>query len=197
MADTVIGIYANKLNIVRNLDTMNLSWIENKMPSKPQINNIILIEDELEQPADAEFMDIFTKIWQKNVLNALIIYWNQNQSVNAVTFTPFPTMQLQYIAHDDLYNVDILFYDKSRNLYGHPFRITAFYDKSRAVFDRKQPNNMHAFRGVDGLLGQLIVDKMNATLTMSEPADGLLLPYQISNFINFVFQNFFVFFNIL
>lgn len=171
MADTVIGIYANKLNIVRNLDTINLSWIENKVPSKPQINNFILIEEELERSADAEFEEIFSKIWQKNVLNALIIYWNQ--SVNAVTFTPFPKMQLQYIASDDLLNMDILFYDKSRNLYGHPFRITAFYDISRAVFDRTQPNKMQALKGVDGLLGQMIVLKMNATLNMSEPADNM------------------------
>lgn len=171
MYDTVIGIYANKLSIVRNLDEMNLSWIENKVPSKPQINNFILIEEELEQPADAEFMEIFSQIWQKNVFNALIVYWNQS-CINAVTFTPFPKLQLQYIASDDLLNMDVLFYDKSRNLYGHPFRITAFYDISRAVFDRKHPNHMQAFRGVDGLLGQMIVDKMNATLNMSEPADG-------------------------
>lgn len=178
MASTVIGIYANKLNIVRNLDAINLTWIENRVPSKPQTNNFILIEDELEQPSDDEFMEIFSKIWQKNVLNAIIIYWNQ--SVNAVTFTPFPTLQLQYIASDDLFDMDILFYDKSRNLYGHPFRITAFYDISRAVFDKKQPSNMRAFRGVDGLLGQLIVDRMNATLNMSEPADGISLPNHIS-----------------
>lgn len=150
---------------------MNLSWIENKVPSKPQINNFILIEECVERPADAEFMEIFSTIWQKNVFNALIVYWNQ--SVNAVTFTPYPELQLHYIASDDLYDMDMLFYDKSRNLYGHPFRITAFYDISRAVFDRKQPNSMHALRGVDGLLGQLIVEKMNATLNMSEPADGM------------------------
>lgn len=185
MANTVIGIYANKLNIVRNLDAINLTWIENRVPSKPQINNFILIEDELEQQSDDEFMEIFSKIWQKNVLNAIIIYWNQ--SVNAVTFTPFPTMQLQYIASDDLFDMDILFYDKARNLYKsteYPFRITAFFDISRAVFDKKQPSNMQAFRGVDGLLGQLLVDKMNATLDMSEPADGSLLPkkqYKLPN----------------
>lgn len=170
-AGKTIGIHVYSLNIVRNLETINLNWIVDKIPCKSNIKYFILLEEEQIEPADDQFLDIFSMIWSKNVLNAVIIYWNETMS--AATFTPFPKMQLQYIDANGPFDVSILFPEKARNLHGHPFRITAFYDISRAVFDRRNPSDMNALDGTDGLLGGLIVERMNATLYMSEPKDGM------------------------
>lgn len=170
-SDTVIGIQVYNLNIVRNLDNMDLSWIEDRTPSKSRIRHFILCEDQLLKPANEQLEQIFSQIWEKRALNALIVYWNR--TLNAVTFTPFPEMQLIFIANDELHNRDLLFMDRTKNLYGHSFKITAYYDESRARFNRNDTNDLKQLEGADGLLVRLIVEEMNATLFMSEPEDGL------------------------
>ncbi|XP_055302158.1 uncharacterized protein LOC129568382 [Sitodiplosis mosellana] len=58
-------------------------------------------------------------------------------------------------------------------MYGAPLKVIGFYDSSRARFDKNNRNNMSALEGTDGLLTRLIVEKMNASLQLSEPEDGL------------------------
>lgn len=171
MANTTIGIQLYSLSIVKNLNAMNLSWIQDAVPRKPHVKHFILVEEALVKPAERDLIELFSEIWSKSVLNSLIIYWNR--TLSAVTFTPFPKIRLLFIPKSDLYNPKVLFPDKTRNLHGYPLKVTAFYDISRAVFDRNQTNNLHAINGLDGLLIRLIVDKMNATLSMSEPVDNM------------------------
>lgn len=159
------------MNIVRNLETLNLTWIEKRLPRKPRTKFIILLEEELSSPATNELERVFAEIWDKQVLNALIVYWNE--TLNAVTFRPFPELSLDFIQGSQLHNHSRLFYDKARNLFGAPLKIIAFYDDSRARFDRNNTNDLSALQGTDGLLGRLIVEKMNASLELSEPEDGM------------------------
>lgn len=149
---------------------MNLHWVRHKVPCKHRIKHFILCEEKLVNAMESKMVKIFNGIWNNNVLNAIIIYWNQ--TLSAVSYTPFPSIQLQFIPKSDLLNRKIIFSDKSRNLQGHPFRVTAFYDVSRATFNRHKTNDLNALGGVDGLLGRLIIEKMNASLTMSEPKDA-------------------------
>lgn len=167
----VIGIHLYNLNIVQNLDHLNLSWIDTKLPQKPEIKNIILCEEEIFDPDESKLQEIFSEMWRKQELNAIIVYWN-DQRLNAVSYTPFPKMRLIFIPEQDLNNVEKLFWNKARDLYGQPFKVTGFYDESRARFDRKNFNNLTALDGLDGLLSRLIVEKLNAALDLSVPADG-------------------------
>lgn len=160
------------LNIVRNLETLNLTWIEKKLPRKPMTKYIILLEEELSNPDEPDLLQVFAEIWDKQVLNALIIYWN-GSACTAVTFRPFPILSLDFIQGNELHNHTRLFWDKARNLYGAPLKVVGFYDSSRARFDQKNTNNLTALDGLDGLLTRLIVDKMNASLILSEPEDGM------------------------
>lgn len=150
---------------------MNSTWIHGRLPRKPRTKYFIVCEEEILSSAENELTQIFSDIWKKQVLNSVIIYWNR--TLSAVTFTPFPEMKLIFVPKTELHNQKRIFEDKTRNLFGHPFRVTAFYDSSRARFDQNNPNDLSNLDGADGLLLQLIVDKMNATLQMSEPADGL------------------------
>lgn len=178
VANTTIGIHTYKLNIVRNLELLDLSWIEVRIPQKNYVNYVILLEEKLVKSVDSELEKIFSEIWNKHVLNVIIIYWNQ--TLSAVTFSPFPKLQLNFIEKNELTKIDVLFPDESRNLRGYPFKVTAFYDVTRAVFNRNNASDIKALNGVDGLLLHLIIEKLNATLNMSEPDDamqiGELLP---------------------
>lgn len=166
-----IGIQLYNLNIIGNLDRINLSWIVDNLPHKPQIKNFILCEQEISEYAETKLEKIFAEIWKKQVLHVIIIYWNR--TLNAVSFTPFPKMKLVYIRNSDLENINSLFWDKSQNLYGYPLKVTGFYDISRALFDQQETSNLKALDGLDGLLSRLIVEKMNATLELNVPADGM------------------------
>lgn len=175
----MIGIHVYNLNIVRNINNVNLSWIKKRAPRKSFTRNFILCEEELLTPANSELEQIFSEIWKRQTLNALIVYWNR--TLTAVTFTPFPKMRLLFIPNDELNNRELLFPDKTENLYGHSFKVTAFYDESRARFDRKNTNDSTKLDGADGLLVRLIMEKMNATLIMTEPADGLQIGELLPN----------------
>lgn len=167
----MIGIQVYNLNIVQNLDNVDLSWIEERTPRKSRTRHFILCEEELLRPVNDQLEQIFSQVWEKRVLNVLIVYWNR--TLNAVTFTPFPEMRLIFIPTAELYNRELLFLDRTKNLYGHSFKVTAFYDASRARFNQNNTNDMQRLDGADGFLVRLIIDKMNATLYMSEPEDGL------------------------
>lgn len=156
---------------MRSIDQINLNWIVDKLPGKPGIRTFILCEEEILQPAETEFVRIFTEIWNRKVFNVVIVYWNG--TLSAVSFTPFPKLSLVFIPPNDLDNIDSLFWDKAQNLYGYPFSVTGFYDVSRALFDRKKPSNVKSFDGLDGLLNRLIIERMNATSELKVPADGM------------------------
>lgn len=172
----MIGIHVYNLNIVQNLGTLNLNWIDKQLPRSKDTKYIFLLEEELETADDTELLKKFTEIWEKQVLNAIIVYWNE--TLRAVTFIPFPenkdiSMELDFIQGKDLYNHSRLFFDKARNLYGRPFKVVSFYDESRARFNQSNTNDLSALDGTDGLLTQLIVKKMNATL-------GMYIPYIVN-----------------
>lgn len=167
----MIAIQVHNLNIVRNLDTLNLTWIKERIPRKQRTKYFIVCEEEIVSPAENKLMQIFSNVWKKQVLNAVVIYWNR--TLSAVSFTPFPELKLMYIPNTELNNIKLMFCDKTQNLYGHPFRVTAFYDSSRARFEQTKINNLETLDGADGLLLRLIIEKMNATLKMSVPDDGL------------------------
>lgn len=177
---TTISIQVFVLNIVRDLNALSLSAVQDLVPRKPRVRHFILCEDQLIESANDQLMLIFRDIWKNNVLNALVIYWNQTK-VNAVSFTPFPSFELMFFEQNDLRNKKKLFFDKTRDLYGHSLKATIFYDSSRARFDENDKQNISALDGVDGLLARLIVEKMNATLIMTVPSDNQEIGEILSN----------------
>lgn len=161
------------LNIVRDLTTLNLSPVRDKVPRKPRVRHFILCEALWSFTNDERMLDIFSYFWEKSTLNALIIYWNETDSkIQSVSFTPFPHLQLLYIDQKHSRSLHHLFADKTGNIYGHPLKATVFYDSSRARFDENDTSITSVLDGVDGLLARLIAEKMNATLIMSIPEDG-------------------------
>lgn len=168
---------------MRNLEIINLDWIEKRLPRKPRTKYIILLEEELSSEPKSELEQVFSQIWDKQVLNALVVYYS-NFSLHAVTFCPFPELRMDFIRGKDLHNHSRLFWDKARNLYGTPLKVIGFYDNSRARFDKNNTNNVTALDGTDGLLLKLIVEKMNSSLNLSLPDDGMeigeLLPNKTS-----------------
>lgn len=171
--DSVLSIQVFILNIVRNLNALSLSAVQDKVPRKPRIRHIILCEDASNELDTQRMLHIFNVFWQKTVLNALIVYWNQTgHGFQAVSYTPFPELQLQFIERKQLKVLNEVFADKTGNIYGYPLKATVFYDSSRARFVENDTSITAALDGVDGQLARLIAEKMNATLTMTIPADG-------------------------
>lgn len=167
---TINGIEIYTLNIVRNLDALNISFVQTKVSQKHRKYFFILCEDPLLIASDNKFIKLFDDFWERNVLNIAIVYWNH--TLTAVTFTPFQQPKLIYIQGNELKNIKDVFKKTSENLYGYPLNVTIFYDSSRAKFNRNKTDNVTALDGTDGLLGRLIVEKMNATLNMTVPEDG-------------------------
>lgn len=166
----IIGIELHSLNIVRNLDTLNISAVQSKVPRKARIFHFIFCEEPLLDPADERLSTLFDEFWNRYVLNVVIVYWNR--TLTAVTFTPFKQPKLIYIQGDELKKLKKIFKATAQNLYGYPLNVTIFHDSSRARFDQNNTDNVKALDGTDGLLGRLIVEQMNATLNMTVPEDG-------------------------
>lgn len=166
----LIGVEVHSLNIVQNLDAINISAVHTKIPRKPRQQYYILCEEPMLEPADEKFTKVFDHFWKKYVLNVAIIYWNQ--TVTGVTFTPFKIPKLIFIQGDELKNIKKVFKMKTNDLNGYPLNVTIFYDESRARFNQKNVTDINALAGPDGLLGHLIVKRMNATLRMTVPEDN-------------------------
>lgn len=161
------------LNIVRNVNELSLGAVLEKVPRKPRVRHFIVCEEPVAESDDQRMLEIFGVFWERLVLNAAIVYWNQILAdIQVVAYKPFPSIQLQFIDRRDSRNLLKIFLDKTGNLYGHPLKATVFYDSSRARFIEADLTETAVLDGVDGLLTRLIVQKMNATLVMSIPADG-------------------------
>lgn len=168
--NTIIGIQLFTLNIVRNIDELNLSNIDANVPGQNHVRHLIVFEQRFTTVADTKLLSIFNQFWLKQSLNAYVVYWNF--TLNVVTFTPFLTPNLIFIPSYRLKDREFIFADKAKNVMGYSLKATVFYDESRAIFDKNNLDNIFALDGSDGLLGRLIVERMNATLQMSVPKDG-------------------------
>lgn len=169
-----LSIQVFVLNIVRHVNALSLGAVQDKIPRKPRTRHFIVCEEPTAQPHDQRMLDIFGVFWQRLVLNAAIIHWNQSVAdIQTVTYAPFPSLRLQRIGRPrGSPSLLQIFADKTGNVYGHPLKATVFYDSSRARFDEADLTQTAVLDGVDGLLARLIAQQMNATLVMSIPADG-------------------------
>lgn len=117
-------------------------------------------------------MRIFHQFWQKKILNVVIIFWSTK--LNVVTYSPFGKPFLRYFDSSQT-DYRVIFRDKTRNFMGETLRIGLFYEPSRAIFNKSIVNDqidLTSLEGVDGLLTQLVIKHMNATIRIVQPNDG-------------------------
>lgn len=168
-----IGIELYSLNILRRPADLNLNYVQKRIKDKQRTYHLLLFEDTLfaEIAAD-ELRKIFEIFWHKKVLNALIVYWST--VLNCITYSPFNNDKLIIVFNLNETDPKKLFYDKVQNLNGYELRVALFYEPSRAVFKQTQftASDISTMDGIDGLLTQLVIKYLNATLRLIQPNDG-------------------------
>lgn len=157
------------LNIVQNPNHVNLSYVKYRFPDKHRSHFVILFEQPLNDYVSV-LPKIFEGFWKREVLKALIVFWSTDLSV--ITYTPFGEEYLVSIPIENTSLMD-LFPDKARDMNGHPLKVSLFFEETRAIFNRNFHNDqLDSITGTDGLLTQLMIRRMNATLVLIQPNDG-------------------------
>lgn len=150
------------INIIPSTNDLNVSYIRKNSGDKHTSHFIILIESD--DVSETWLVDTFTKFWKYSLLNVLVIYWSEELKI--YTYTPFGDDFLIKLPSNAT-KYDDLFWDKTRDLNGHPFRISLFPEKTRAIF-----NDDGTFSGTDGYLTDVMIEKLNAKLVLLPPTDG-------------------------
>lgn len=157
------------LNIIPTTSDINLSYIRKNSGDKHTSHFIILIESD--DVKERWLKDVFNQFWKYNLLKVLVLYWKKE--LNIFTYTPFGDDFLIKLPSNAT-KYDDLFWDKTRDLNQHPFRVSLFPDKTRAIF-----NKDGTFSGTDGYLTDVMIEKLNAKLVLLPPTDG----YDIGEFL--------------
>lgn len=115
---------------------------------------------------------MLVQFWEKELLNAIIIFHRHNDVLIA-SYNPFAATRFTLLSANATDNGKSLFPDKTSNLNGYELKATIFQDMTRATFNESNRRDATALRGADGLLAQLIVQYMNASVQLLSPADGV------------------------
>lgn len=165
------GIVIYHINVVQSSEDINLSFIRKHSCDKHNSHFIILIETEV--LPGAWLTDLFEQFWNNSLLKVLVLFWSDD--VNIFTYNPFgPVFLIKVSTNETTY--DQLFWDKTENLNGHPFRVSMFVEKTRAIL-----NSNGRFSGTDGYFTDVMIDKLNATLQWLPPIDGYDYGEMLSN----------------
>lgn len=163
------------INVLHDTATndINLSYLRKISGDKYNSHFILFFDAALDSRQFSEtnhswMIPLFHIFWENHLYNVLIIYWDDSvQQTRVFTFNPFG---------NEHYVVDLssmgteysqLFWDKASNLNRNIFRVSLFYDQTRAIF-----HNGTRMTGTDGYLTELVVEMMNATLMLLPPTDG-------------------------
>lgn len=179
---------------MHTLKDLDLAYVTKRMPNKEYARYVILLDEKLEpDPKNrTQFEIIFKQFWEKNVLNVVIICWTAQLQV--MTYTPFGVQFLIELNPVEM-RPEHLFYDKVRNMYGHPLRVGLFSEPMKAEIQYTDEGTDASVKiiGVDGFFTKLVIQKMNATLKLVQPMDqanlGELFPNGSSNGIFAYLQN--------
>ncbi|XP_037050215.1 uncharacterized protein LOC119084371 isoform X1 [Bradysia coprophila] len=165
------GVKIFLLNIISHTDDLNLSFIRNNSGDKHTSHFIILVENSLNL-TEPWLVKVFRTFWEYNLLKVLVVCAQQNE-VNIFTYTPFGNDFILKLPRNAA-TYDELFWDKTHDLNGHPFRVSLFPENTRAIF-----NDNGKFSGTDGYLTDVVIEQMNAKLVLQPPTDG----YDIGEFL--------------
>lgn len=168
-----IGIELYSLNVVRNPQVLNLSYVEMRMKNKESTRYAIAFTDQLPlHSVNQQLVQIFSEFWERRVLNVIIIFWTNR--LNCFTYSPFGETFLMPVSVNET-RAERLFVEKSNNLLGHTIRVGMFYEPQRAIIWGQQ------MKGIDGEFAQMVIKSMNATLQLIEPTDDGLLGEMFAN----------------
>lgn len=164
------GVKMFLLNIISSCNDLNLSYIRNNSADKHTSHFIILIEND-DDVNERWLKKVFQTFWEYNLLKVLIVY-GRNE-FNIFTYTPFGNEFIIKLP-SNASTYEELFWDKTHDLYGHPFRVSLFAENTRAIF-----NTNGKFSGTDGYLTDVMIEQLNAELVLRPPTDG----YDIGEFL--------------
>lgn len=172
--DAVETFHINVLNTNRT-DHINLSYLQKQTGDKFNSHYVLLFDDALD-PTLNEIVDdandwmrpIFDTFWENHLFNVLIVYFdNSDQQLRVFSFNPFGNEDYLLDLSDRDVKYSQLFWDKASNLNKNTFRVSLFAEKTRAIFHKGG-----RMSGTDGLLTELMIERMNATLRLKPPTDG-------------------------
>lgn len=186
-----VGIELYSLNILRHPQELNLSYVKKKMKNKEYTFYTIVFTEKLPPNSiNIELREIFTKFWQRQVLNVIIVFWTDK--LNCLTYSPFEKEFLIPLNVSET-NAERLFYDKTINLNGQKLRLGMFFEPQRAEFILHPNNTATNIEGVDAKFAKMVVKKMNATLRLITPQDGCaigeMFPNKTTTGVFALFQN--------
>lgn len=170
------------LNVVQSINDINLLYVKKNSADKYNSHFIIIIESPIIPSININQLleNIFTQFWQYHILNVVIIYQSydnnndkQQQIISMITYSPFTDNFLINLP-TNITGYEHIFWDKAKNLNGHPLRVSLFAELTRAVFHANGE-----LTGTDGFITKAITDKMNASLILLPPTDG----YDIGEFL--------------
>lgn len=166
------SIVLYNLNIARDPQSLNLRNVEEEIPNKHRAHFLIVFEERLKK---GQWLNlIFDEFWKKKILNVLVVFWSTDCKLNIISHTPFKIPRLINY-NENVTAPDILFADKTKNLYGHKLRISLFYENGTAMFqtiNKTRTAILSSFSGSDGFFARFVIEEMNAAPIIVTPTDG-------------------------
>lgn len=153
------------MNIIRRPDDFSLAFVKQSTPEKHRAYYFIVFDEEVK--TDDWLNDAFNGFWHRQVLNVLILF-GSSTTLKIASYNPFLLEKIIHFNANET-NSDILFMDKTRNLYGMELNATVFLEKSGFHFHSKQKyldNFYETFDGAHGLFTRTVLSRMNASLRL-------------------------------
>lgn len=146
------------------------------MKNKELTKYIVVFTDKLLLDFHHWLKEIFDEFWKREVLNVIIMFWTDR--LNCFTYSPF---DVNFFIPFDVSEVEPnrIFFEKTKNLNGHPLRVGMFFEPQRAKIYRSGSEII--MKGIDGSFTKVAMKAMNATLKLIQPMDDANLGELFSN----------------
>lgn len=133
-----------------------LKNLEKFSANKKHQKYLVIIEEILKKTLFKSWLrEIFKLMWQKNVLNVIVIFY-LDKKVHIYTYNPFDPDNYFIKIHPRHFR-DV-YYRNLGNLHRYPIYVSMYVDGVRS-FGKSE----HGFDGVDGNLAELLEEKLNAS----------------------------------
>lgn len=160
------------INVLRRPSDLDLSYVERRIIDKQRTYYALLFEEkQLKRDTSRRFIKIFSRFWQKQVLNVIALLYT-NHTI-CLEYSPFDD---RFLLEHSLSNVTEwreVFAKKTDNFNGHEFRVAMYHERARAIFKQNfTPSDAKDMLGIDGIFTPIAMQKLNASIRLIEPTDG-------------------------
>lgn len=144
-----------------------MTVIDRHSASKEKSHFIVVIEkvDDDVESTSLKIKAFFECFWlTKRVLNAIIVFADENENVRTITYNPF--FKNYYIElPSETFGNELLFPDKLLDLNKYQINVTLFADQNRMKYKPTAIKSVNDLQGLDGMFMRYVSKIMNANFT--------------------------------